>query len=115
MRLAPYTKILPKPLLPIGEIPILEVLLRQMQRAGVEHAVLTVVHLAQLLRSLRSHGITTMTWDRHKGHAWNYDVVDRAYNYRLDEIRAAIGRVQLRKLEGSNERRRVLDKQYVKI
>jgi NDP-sugar pyrophosphorylase family protein len=49
-RLAPYTKILPKPLLPIGEIPILEILLRQMKRGGVEEIVLTVGHLAELLR-----------------------------------------------------------------
>ncbi len=35
-RLAPYTKILPKPLLPIGDMPILEILLRQMQRSGVD-------------------------------------------------------------------------------
>jgi NDP-sugar pyrophosphorylase family protein len=49
-RLAPYTKILPKPLLPIGDMPILEILLRQLKRAGVDEAVLTVGHLAQLLR-----------------------------------------------------------------
>ena len=49
-RLAPYTKILPKPLMPIGDMPILEVILHQMRRAGVEHAVLTVGHLAELLR-----------------------------------------------------------------
>ncbi len=50
-RLAPYTTILPKPLMPIGEMPILEVLLRQMKRAGVNHVVLTVGHLASLLRA----------------------------------------------------------------
>lgn len=49
-RLAPYTKILPKPLMPIGDMPILEILLRQMKRAGVDEAVLTVGHLAQLLQ-----------------------------------------------------------------
>jgi NDP-sugar pyrophosphorylase family protein len=49
-RLAPYTKILPKPLMPIGDMPILEILLRQMQHAGIEHAVLTVGHLAKLLQ-----------------------------------------------------------------
>lgn len=49
-RLKPYTTILPKPLMPIGDMPILEILLRQMQRAGVKEAVLTVGHLAELLR-----------------------------------------------------------------
>ena len=55
-RLAPYTTILPKPLMPIGEMPILEVLLRQMKRAGVNHVVLTVGHLASLLRSYFGDG-----------------------------------------------------------
>lgn len=49
-RLAPYTKILPKPLLPIGDMPILEIILQQMRRAGIEHAVITVGHLAKLLQ-----------------------------------------------------------------
>ncbi len=42
---------------------------------------------AQRLHLLRSHGMTTLTWDRHKGHASSYDVVDLGYNYRIDEIR----------------------------
>ena len=55
-RLAPYTHILPKPLMPIGDMPILEVLLRQMKRADVEDVVLTVGHLAALLRSYFGDG-----------------------------------------------------------
>lgn len=49
-RLRPYTTILPKPLMPIGDMPILEVLLRQMKIAGIDEVVLTVGHLAELLR-----------------------------------------------------------------
>ncbi len=71
--------------------------------------------LAERFRRLRSHGMTSLTWDRHKGHAWSYDVVDEGYNYRLDEIRSAIGRVQLKKLNANNEQRRALDKQYVEM
>ena len=48
-RLAPYTQIIPKPLMPIGDMPILEILLRQMKHAGIEDVVLTVGHLAELL------------------------------------------------------------------
>ena len=47
--------------------------------------------LARRLRLLRSHGMTTLTWDRHRGHASSYDVVLPGFNYRLDEVRAAVG------------------------
>ena len=55
-RLAPYTSILPKPLMPIGDMPILEVMLLQMKRAGVEEVILTVGHLASLLRAYFGYG-----------------------------------------------------------
>ncbi len=55
-RLRPYTKILPKPLMPIGDMPILEILLRQMRQAGVDEAVLTVGHLAEFLRLFFQNG-----------------------------------------------------------
>jgi dTDP-4-amino-4,6-dideoxygalactose transaminase len=64
--------------------------------------------LAERVRLLRSHGMTTLTWDRHKGHAGSYDVVNPGYNYRLDELHAALGRAQLTKLERNNQRRRNL-------
>ena len=59
-RLQPYTTILPKPLMPIGDMPILEVLLRQMKRAGINHVVLTVGHLASLLQAYFGNGAQ---WD----------------------------------------------------
>src|SRR3990172_7535375 len=55
-RLAPYTSILPKPLMPIGDMPILEVMLKKMNRAGVEEVILTVGHLASLLRAYFGYG-----------------------------------------------------------
>jgi NDP-mannose synthase len=55
-RLAPYTKVLPKPLMPIGDMPILEVLLRQMRRAGIDEVVVTVGHLAHLLEAFFKDG-----------------------------------------------------------
>ena len=62
--------------------------------------------LAESLRILRSHGMTALTWDRHRGHSFSYDVVSRGYNYRLDEMRAALGIVQLRKVKAGNIKRR---------
>ena len=61
--------------------------------------------LAERLRLLRSHGMTRLTWDRHRGHAASYDVVATGFNYRLDELRAAIGLVQLGRLEAGNRAR----------
>ncbi len=70
--------------------------------------------LALRIRSMRSHGMTTLTWDRHRGHANSYDVESHGYNYRIDEIRAALGRAQLRKLTENNEKRRKLVSEYKK-
>lgn len=55
-RMAPYTNILPKPLLPIDDMPILEVLIRQMKRCGIEEVILTVGHMAYLLESYFKDG-----------------------------------------------------------
>jgi NDP-sugar pyrophosphorylase family protein len=55
-RLAPYTKILPKSLMPIGDMPILEVLLRQMKTAGIHKVTLTVGHLSELLKAFFQDG-----------------------------------------------------------
>lgn len=68
--------------------------------------------LGQTLRLLRSHGMTTPTLDRHRGIATSYDVVMPGYNMRLDEIRAALLRVQLQKLPGALKRRRELFRLY---
>lgn len=68
--------------------------------------------LAERLRLLRSHGMTTLTWDRHRGHASSYDVVTAGFNYRLDELRAAIGLVQLGRLREENDGRRRASARY---
>ena len=68
--------------------------------------------VARRARQLRSHGMTSMTWDRHRGHADTYDVVDIGFNYRIDEPRAALALSRLRRLEPEIERRRELTRQY---
>jgi dTDP-4-amino-4,6-dideoxygalactose transaminase len=70
--------------------------------------------LAVKIKFLRSHGMTTLTWDRHKGHSFSYDVIALGYNYRIDEIRAALGLVQLQRLEAENRRRREITRLYLK-
>ena len=68
--------------------------------------------LHQQLRYLRSHGMTTLTLDRHQGRAITYDVIQPGLNYRMDEIHAAIGLVQLGKLPAANQRRGELTAAY---
>ncbi|MDQ6750411.1 MAG: DegT/DnrJ/EryC1/StrS family aminotransferase [Actinomycetota bacterium] len=62
--------------------------------------------LAARVRSLRSHAMTSVTWDRHRGHAESYDIVDIGFNYRIDEPRAALARHRLERLDGDLARRR---------
>jgi dTDP-4-amino-4,6-dideoxygalactose transaminase len=68
--------------------------------------------LAPKIRVARSHGMTTLTWDRHRGPSSSYDVVAKGYNYRLDEMRAALGLVQLNRLAAQNARRHRLTYLY---
>ncbi len=70
--------------------------------------------LAARLRLFRSHGMTSVTLVRHKGHAFGYDVVNVGYNYRPTEITAALGLVQLKKMLGKNSRRQELVQEYRK-
>jgi len=67
---------------------------------------------ANYIKKIRSHGMTSATLDRHHGHAYSYDVTDLGYNYRIDEIHAALARCQLKKLETGNERRRLAAMRY---
>lgn len=54
--------------------------------------------LATRVRSLRSHAMTSVTWDRHRGHADSYDVTDVGYNARMDEPRAGLAASRLGRL-----------------
>lgn len=55
-RLMPYTTVLPKPLMPIGDMPILEVVLRQLKACGINRVTMAVGHLAGLLRAFFGDG-----------------------------------------------------------
>jgi len=64
------------------------------------------------IRQMRSHGMTTTTVERLRGRAFTYDVTMLGYNYRMDELRAAIGLTQLKHLDSWNQRRRGLTHAY---
>ncbi|MFZ4428871.1 MAG: sugar phosphate nucleotidyltransferase [Phycisphaerales bacterium] len=55
-RLAPYTTVLPKPLMPVGDMPILEIVLRQLRHYGFRRVVISVGHLAGLLTAFFGDG-----------------------------------------------------------
>lgn len=59
-RLRPYTVVLPKPLMPIGEYPILEVVVRQLARHGFDHITMAVNHQAELIKAFFGDGVK---WD----------------------------------------------------
>jgi len=68
--------------------------------------------LARKTRLLRSHGMTSPTWERFNAIALDYDVVDLGYNYRMTEIGAVLGLEQLKKLMPNNRIRKNLTNIY---
>lgn len=67
---------------------------------------------AASLRLMRSHGMTTLSWERHRGHAHSYDVVALGHNYRMDEARCALGLSRLARLDAENAQRAEIDRIY---
>lgn len=64
-------------------------------------------------RLLRSHGMTTMSYQRAQGHSTSYDIVELGYNFRMDDIRASIAVVQMKKLPVDLEMRIYVRKYYL--
>ncbi len=62
-RLLPYTSVLPKPLMPVGERPILDIVLRQLKRYGFKRITISVGHLAELIMAFFA-----------KGERWGLDI-----------------------------------------
>jgi dTDP-4-amino-4,6-dideoxygalactose transaminase len=61
---------------------------------------------------LRSHGMTSLSYERSKGHSTSYDVVELGYNYRIDDIHAAIALVQIEKLQADLIQRQKIRQRY---
>jgi dTDP-4-amino-4,6-dideoxygalactose transaminase len=64
---------------------------------------------------MRSHGMTSLSYERSKGHAVAYDVVAPGYNYRIDDIRASLALVQLGRLRKDLEKRAVIRNRYIEL
>ena len=55
-RLKPYTISLPKPLVPVGDMPILEIIIRQLTKSGFDHITITINHMADIIRAFCGDG-----------------------------------------------------------
>lgn len=67
------------------------------------------------IKLLRSHGMTSMSYERAKGHSTEYDVIESGYNYRMDDLRSALGIVQLNKIKADLEKRAIIREHYLKF
>jgi dTDP-4-amino-4,6-dideoxygalactose transaminase len=69
-------------------------------------------HLAEKIRTMRSHGMKALSWDKYRGRISSYDIEQLGFNYRTTEIQSALGLVQLRKLDRNNRKRKKLVEVY---
>ena len=67
------------------------------------------------VRQMRQHGMTTGTFERLSSRQAAYDVTMLGFNYRMDELRAALGLVQLQHLAEWNAKRKALTRQYMDL
>ncbi len=67
------------------------------------------------IRSLRSKGMNIQAKDREKKSKWKYDITDLGYNYRLDEIRSALGVSQIARINSINNMRIKIATHYDKL
>lgn len=68
--------------------------------------------VAKFVRLGRSHGMTKTSWDKASGRASGYDVVQLGFNYRGTELTAALGLIQLRKVDANNAQRKARVARY---
>ena len=98
---------------PRGDVACLSFFSKKQLTVGEGGMVLTDDEaIAAQVRLLRSHAMTSGTWDRHRGHEDSYDVVGFGFNFRIDEPRAALGLARLPKVAAEIEHRRVMVRAY---
>jgi dTDP-4-amino-4,6-dideoxygalactose transaminase len=97
----------------VGALGCLSFFSKKQLAVGEGGMVLTADgRLAERVRLLRSHAMTSGTWDRHHGHEDSYDVVGVGFNFRLDEPRAALGLSRLPRVAAGIEERRATVRTY---
>ena len=70
--------------------------------------------IAEKIKNYRNHGITKTLSQRYLGKPWEYDVIESGYNFRLDEIRSALGISQLKRIKKMNSKRKSIFNYYNK-
>lgn len=102
-----------RPVGTVGDLACASFFSKKQLCVGEGGAVLTASDgHAATVASLRSHAMTSGTWDRHRGHEESYDVVDIGHNFRLDEPRAALGLARLGRLADDLAARRATVRRY---
>ena len=96
----------------LGDVGAMSFFSNKNMTTGEGGAVIASGDVYDRMKLMRSHGMTTLTLDRHRGHAFSYDVVYPGFNYRMDELRSALGLVQLGRLREGNELRRARTRTY---
>ncbi len=68
--------------------------------------------IAETVRLLRCHGMSSQTWDRHSGRGFTYDIVNLGHNYRINEMESVLALGQLDRLDANNAKRKELTLRY---
>jgi dTDP-4-amino-4,6-dideoxygalactose transaminase len=71
--------------------------------------------VATRVRSLRSHAMSSGTWDRHSGRTDSYDVAGLGFNYRIDDVHSTLALSRLRHIDDEMVRRRELVRRYRRL
>ncbi len=71
--------------------------------------------LADRIRLLSLHAMSSSGWKRYSGGSWKYDITDLGYKYNMAELPAALGLAQLKRFESMQKKRDALAKQYGKL
>jgi len=97
----------------VGDLGCYSLFSKKQLSVGEGGMVVTAdAELAAKVRLLRSHGMTSVTWDRHLGYAETYDVVDIGFNFRMDEPHAALALSRIERVDDETAIRRARVRRY---